>query len=100
MFRILLLLAILIPPTAYAQSSNSKSGQLKILQMPVQCGPTNMITKAITDKYSEEPKWSAMGSDGLMVSLWSNEQTKSFTILKSSISEGLSCIVGSGEPLI
>ena len=61
------------------------------------CDRTDIITEGLkSTRYKEGMRWAGqMPSDQSVFSLWVNESTKSWTILKSSTS-GFSCVIGAG----
>ena len=74
---------------AHAQSFGST--------IEVGCEKTDKLIEAIkSSEYKEKMRWGGqMPSDQSVFSLWVNESTKSWTLLKSSIS-GYSCVLGAG----
>lgn len=68
-----------------------------ITALEVGCDRTDIIMESLkSTKYKEEMRWAGqMPSDQSVFSLWVNESTKSWTILKSS-TNGFSCVVGAG----
>lgn len=63
--------------------------------LPIICQTTDFVGKAIA-QYKEEAVWAAKEDDGVMVSLWQNKTTKSFTLVKTSPDGKVSCIISSG----
>ena len=63
----------------------------------VGCEETDKLIEAIqSSEYKEKMRWGGqMPADQSVFSLWVNESTKTWTILKSSIN-GYSCIMGAG----
>ena len=63
----------------------------------VGCEKTDKLMEAIqSSEYKEKMRWGGqMLSDKSVFSLWVNDSTKSWTLLKSSIN-GYSCIMGAG----
>lgn len=61
------------------------------------CDRTDIIMESLkSSKYKEKMRWwGQMPTDQSVFSLWVNDSTKSWTLLKSSIS-GYSCILGAG----
>lgn len=86
---LLLLLLLFISNIAQAQSFSAT--------LEVGCEKTDKLMEAIqSSEYKEKMHWGGqMPSDQSIFSLWVNESTKSWTLLKSSIS-GYSCIIGAG----
>ncbi len=84
-----LLSLLLISNLAYAESFGTS--------LEVGCEKTDKLIEAIqSSEYKEKMRWGGqMPSDQSVFSLWVNESTKSWTLLKSSIS-GYSCIMGAG----
>jgi hypothetical protein len=84
-----LLSLLLISNLAYAESFGTS--------LEVGCEKTDKLIEAIkSSDYREKMHWGGqMPSDQSVFSLWVNESTKSWTILKSSIN-GYSCIMGAG----
>lgn len=62
---------------------------------PVLCQTTEFVSKAIQE-YKEESVWAAKEDDGVLVTLWQNRTTKSFTLVKTSPDGRISCIISSG----
>ena len=84
-----LLPLLLISNLAHAQSFGTS--------IEFGCEKTDKLIEAIkSSDYREKMHWGGqMPSDQSVFSLWVNESTKSWTILKSSIN-GYSCIMGAG----
>jgi len=84
-----LLSLLLISNIASAQSFGST--------IEVGCEKTDKLMEAIqSSEYKEKMRWGGqMPSDQSVFSLWVNDSTKSWTLLKSSIS-GYSCVLGAG----
>ena len=65
--------------------------------LEVGCEETDKLIQAIqSSEYKEKMRWGGqMPSDQSVFSLWVNESTKTWTLLKSS-TNGYSCIIGAG----
>ena len=65
--------------------------------LEIGCDRTDIIMESLkSSKYKERMRWSGqMPSDLSFFSLWVNESTQAWTLLKSSTS-GHSCVVGAG----
>ena len=76
---------------------NIASAQSFGTAIEVGCEKTDKLMEAIqSSEYKEKMRWvGQMPSDKSVFSLWVNDSTKSWTLLKSSIS-GYSCILGAG----
>ena len=77
--------------------SNIASAQSFGSTIEVGCEKTDKLMEAIqSSDYKEKMHWGGqMPSDQSVFSLWVNESTKTWTLLKSSIN-GYSCIMGAG----
>lgn len=71
--------------------------ELSPYKLDVMCGSTHIFQKTIV-KYEEELFWSRVQRSGIIVSLWYNSVTKSFTILQTSKTGETSCVIASGDP--
>lgn len=65
--------------------------------MDVICSTTENVMKEIL-KYEEIKLWSAIESSTIVVSLWQNLETKTFTIIKTDIIREVSCVISMGIP--
>lgn len=76
---------------------NIASAQSFGASIEVPCEKTDKLMEAIqSSEYKEKMRWwGQMPTDQSVFSLWVNESTKSWTLLKSSIS-GYSCVLGAG----
>ena len=76
---------------------NIASAQSFGTTLEVPCEKTDKLMEAIqSSEYKEKMRWwGQMPTDQSVFSLWANDSTKSWTLLKSSIS-GYSCILGAG----
>lgn len=78
----------LIPSLAYA---NFFEGNIGVL-----CGPTNEVLNVIKE-FKEENVFVGLEDAGSLVTLWVNEETGTYTIIKTSkTNTELSCVFGTG----
>lgn len=77
--------------------SNIASAQSFGTSLEVPCEKTYKLMQTIqSSEYKEKMRWwGHMLADQSVFSLWVNDSTKSWTLLKSSIS-GYSCVLGAG----
>lgn len=85
-----LLAAILLVGSAHAQG-------LSPYKLDIMCGDTDIFQKIIT-KHEEELQWSKVQPNGIIISLWYNKTTKSFSILQTNKTGEISCVIASGNP--
>lgn len=78
--------------TCFAQLPEGMSLQ----QQPAVCGETPRMINAIRE-FNESVVWASVDVDGMVVSVWINEATKSFTIVRTSKDKKTSCIIAAGE---
>jgi hypothetical protein len=64
--------------------------------LTVGCAPTMVVVTALVDKYKEKPIWNATDEGGFHLSLWVNNETRTFTLIKSHLQKKISCVLGSG----
>lgn len=72
------------------------------VNIPHQCAKTEKMFEHISKIWKEEPI--AMGKENVdsngekaVVSIWSNDKTKTLTVLYTSKTEGISCIMAAAE---
>lgn len=65
-------------------------------QHPAVCGETLKVVDVIRS-YSESVAWASLDSEEMTVSVWINDKTKSFTIIRTSRDKKTSCIIAAGE---
>lgn len=64
------------------------------------CGPTNAVTDFLTKKYEETPILMAAGERGSFISVWTNKDTGTMTVVIVSPNRTVSCMLASGEGTI
>lgn len=74
------------------------SQELVERRMPAFCGDTKTVI-SIPQKYNEHMFWSGEETPGVIVSVWNNLDTKSFTIIKTHLTSKTSCVIASGDPV-
>jgi len=92
MLKYILAALVVLPTIASARPNDSLKNFFKY-DLEVVCGPTSDVLKEI-DKYKEKMKWTIIEDNGTILSLWSNEETKSFTLIKTTKDAVASCIIG------
>lgn len=80
---------VFVPLMAFAQPS------VQHTKMSVLCSSTEEIEKMIA-RHGEIKLWSAVESPTVVITVWQNLETKSFTVTKTEITRGVSCIIGIG----
>lgn len=89
-----LLAALLLAPSlVLAQSSGT-------IMLPVLCAETEEVYKGLQNKYGEKPILYAIEPDtntNMIVSIWLNEKEKTMTVLKTSKSQGITCVLVVGD---
>ena len=83
------LTALLLVPTM------ASSQEFREIPMPVLCGETTAITSVLM-KYDEILLWSNTERDGVIVTLWQNMITNSFTLIKTEKTGKISCVISAG----
>lgn len=78
--------------TAFAQLPDGMTLQ----QHPAVCGTTPRMIEVVQE-YEEDPVWASVDAEGMTVSIWINNTTKSFTIIRTSRDKKTSCIIAAGE---
>ena len=78
-----------VPLMAFAQPS------VQHVKMSAICSSTEDVTKWI-ESYGEIKLWSAVESATIVVSLWQNLETKSYTVTKTEIVKGIMCVISMG----
>lgn len=83
----LLVLAVLLPLTAVAQTTVEK---------PLQCLPTEVLIKQLQTQYTEQVAWygTEPNSQLPVYTLFSNEKTQTWTLVQFNTQ--VACILGSG----
>lgn len=62
---------------------------------PVVCDSTQKIIKVLEEEFKEQVSWKGSHNDNSTYSLWINERTRSWTLLK--MTPETSCILGVGD---
>lgn len=88
--KLLLSFIALIPLSAHAQFTQ--------MQIPALCGETKKLVTILHNEFQEKPVWNAIDSTGFTISIWKNNKTNSFTVLKTNANGNTSCILSSGDP--
>lgn len=89
MFKYILML---VPVVSFAQVP---AGTMQRVDMPAVCGATSTVLEVIR-KHDEQHVWD--GKEGnVIVSVWANDQTKSFTVMKTSSTGEFSCVIAMGQ---
>ena len=60
-----------------------------------QCAPRESVTDTLTGRYAEAPRMRGLAGSGVIVELWANGDSGSWTILVTR-PDGISCLVASG----
>jgi hypothetical protein len=64
-------------------------------QLPIVCDRTEAVISALENNYKETLSWRGQhGTDGSVLSLWINDRTGAWTLLK--MTPEVSCIIGAG----
>ena len=90
-------IAVLLSLFALAAQAEIKEVSLKVM-----CGPTIELVEALGGKYAERPILIGQSetSSAANTTVWYNESTKTFTVLKSSTNgSDFSCVLDSGKNL-
>jgi hypothetical protein len=82
---------LLVAASAHAQPPVIR-GSIEVV-----CSTTDEVNKQITN-YGEHMLWSAVESSTVVVSLWQNLDTKTFTVTKTDVVRGITCIISMGHP--
>jgi hypothetical protein len=61
-----------------------------------ECGDTKEMFKQLKEKFNEANAFIGAGDPRLMDTLWINEETGSYTIVRSNVQDGVSCVVLKG----
>jgi len=61
------------------------------------CGITELIERHLTETYGESNILTGIFSDTVMDRVFLNPETGSYTLLRTDISKGFSCIIGTGQ---
>jgi len=91
LFAVLLLMAVL---------TNAKA-EMRELQLPIFCGPTDNLLEGLRDRYDEEivfmsPSENATGHK-LTHSLWINPTTGTWSFIVVNKDLGTTCVIASGD---
>ena len=88
-----LLAALAIPAGAYVYAQS----EVQRASLPIVCSTTKNVISALISDYKEEPIWAGKEQDGVVVSLWVNTKDKTFTLIKTDISNKISCVISAGD---
>lgn len=61
-----------------------------------QCVPTEVGQAYISDNYQETPTWTGLSNVGVLIHIWTNEETGTWTLFTED-TEGVSCLIARGE---
>ena len=76
-------------------SSMAVSAQAQY-QLTIVCDRTEAVISALENNYKETLSWRGQhGTDGSVLSLWVNDRTGAWTLLK--MTPEVSCIIGAGD---
>lgn len=64
-------------------------------KMNIVCSTTEHVEQQIK-KFNEMKLWSGVESPTVVVTLWQNLETKSFTLTKTEVVHGITCIISMG----
>lgn len=77
----------------------AQSPQPPVVQgvMDIICSTTEVVSAQIK-KQGEVEVWSGVEGSIIVVTLWRNLKTKSFTLTKTNIIQDITCVIGVGAP--
>ncbi len=79
---------VIIISLSYAVSASAQTGYT--------CANRNEMVSTLTDKYNEHQIGVGIGKDNRLVELWVNNETGTFSILKT-YANGIACVLVVGE---
>jgi hypothetical protein len=88
MSKLIVTLALLISTAAFAQ-------QIIDLTKPIKCSDPQSVMNFFKDTHKEKPVWVGKTVHNTHITILSNEETKSWTLIEYDTK--LACVLGAGE---
>lgn len=85
----------LLSPLAFL-ATFSCAAQPTFAQQMTNCAPVEVIEQTLLEGYAEQPTWTGLSNDGLLVHLWTNEETGTWTYLYEGPDKN-ACIIKYGD---
>lgn len=65
-------------------------------EQAIPCTTTENAEAYLTDSYDEQATWTGFSINGLLIHLWTNEETGTWTLFTED-ANGVSCLIARGE---